>query len=95
MFILGQVQVEGHVFPCPFDVMGNRNVDILFGLNMLKRHQCRIDLKKNVLCFGDGTEAEFLNEESYRREIEAIDLEKPKGKILLNLNFFQKCKTKE
>lgn len=65
--ITGQVQVEDHVFACPFDVMANRNVDILFGLNVLRRHHCCIDLKKNVLRFGDGTEAEFLSEEAYRR----------------------------
>uniref|UniRef100_A0A915E3D7 Aspartic peptidase DDI1-type domain-containing protein n=1 Tax=Ditylenchus dipsaci TaxID=166011 RepID=A0A915E3D7_9BILA len=56
-----QVQVEGHIFPCSFDVMGDRNVDILFGLNVLRRHQCNIDLKKG--------------EEDYRRETEAIDSE--------------------
>lgn len=62
--------------------MANRNVDILFGLNMLKRHQCSIDLKKNVLCFGDGTKAEFLNEEAYRREMEAIDFENIQSKYI-------------
>lgn len=60
--ISGQVQVEGHIFPCPFDVMADQNMDILFGLNMLRRHRCSIDLNKNVLRFGDGTEAPFINE---------------------------------
>lgn len=68
---LGQVQVEGNIFPCPFDVMTDRNIDILFGLNALRRHHCSIDLQKNVLRFGDGTETPFITEEEYRRETES------------------------
>ena len=43
--------------------MGDKNMDCLFGLDMLKRHRCCIDLGKNVLRFaighgngGDGVE---------------------------------------
>lgn len=64
--------------------MGNRNVDILFGLNMLKRHHCSIDLKNNVLRFGDGTEAPFLNEQEYQKEMEIIELEKITSKSNFN-----------
>ncbi|KAI1696855.1 aspartyl protease domain-containing protein [Ditylenchus destructor] len=67
-----QVQVENHFFLCPFDVMPDRNMDILFGLNALRRHHCCIDLKKGVLRFGDGTETPFLDEEAHRREMQAI-----------------------
>ena len=38
-------------------------MDMLLGLDMLKRHQCCIDLKRNVLKFGsNGTETPFLPE---------------------------------
>ncbi|KAI1714242.1 aspartyl protease domain-containing protein [Ditylenchus destructor] len=65
-----QVQVENHFFLCPFDVMSDRNMDILFGLDALRRHNCCIDLKKRVLRFGDGTETPLLDEEAHRREME-------------------------
>ncbi len=70
--ISGKVQVEDHVFPCHFSVMGDRNMDILFGLDILRRHQCQIDLKKHVLRFGDGTETPFINEAEYQREMEKV-----------------------
>ncbi|EYB98484.1 hypothetical protein Y032_0131g1650 [Ancylostoma ceylanicum] len=42
-----QVKVEDHYFPCNFDVMADREMDLLLGLNILKRHQCNINLKTN------------------------------------------------
>ena len=46
---------------------GNKNMNRLFGLYMLKRHRCCIDLGRNVLKFpmagyGAGMEADFLHE---------------------------------
>ena len=44
----------------------NQNMDFLFGLDMLKRHRCKIDLERSALVFGlpDGQsmEAPFLHE---------------------------------
>merc|ERR1711931_153632 len=38
-------------------------MDMLLGLDMLKKHQCTIDLKKNCLVIGTtGTETPFLPE---------------------------------
>lgn len=37
-------------------------MDLLIGLDMLKRHQCCIDLKRNVLIIDGRIEAPFLPE---------------------------------
>ena len=46
--------------------LGDKNMDFLFGLDMLKRHRCKIDLEINSLFFSldDGAylEAPFLHE---------------------------------
>ena len=64
--------LQYHFFPCTIKVMdsekglGDHNMDFLFGLDMLKRHRCKIDLEKSALVFGlpDGQsmEALFLHE---------------------------------
>ncbi|CAJ0579493.1 unnamed protein product, partial [Mesorhabditis spiculigera] len=66
-----KVQVEDHIFPCNFDVLGDQNIDLLLGLNILRRHQCSIDLRTNQLIFGDGTATRFLTE----TEIETFKLD--------------------
>jgi len=75
--ILGKIHmveltIGGYDFPCSITVMdsdaglGDKNMDCLFGLDMLKRHRCCIDLAKNVLRFaisgGSTMEAPFLHE---------------------------------
>uniref|UniRef100_A0AAV2M801 Protein DDI1 homolog 2 n=1 Tax=Knipowitschia caucasica TaxID=637954 RepID=A0AAV2M801_KNICA len=60
---LAQVQIEGDFLPCSFSILEDQPMDMLLGLDMLKRHQCSIDLKKNVLLIGTtGTETRFLVE---------------------------------
>lgn len=60
---LAQVQIEGDFLPCSFSLLEDQPMDMLLGLDMLKRHQCSIDLKKNVLLIGTtGTETHFLPE---------------------------------
>lgn len=72
--ILGKIHIVdlhigGYDFPCSITVMdskeglGDKNMDCLFGLDMLKRHRCCIDLGGNVLRFPmAGLEAPFLHE---------------------------------
>ncbi|XP_068449976.1 protein DDI1 homolog 2 isoform X2 [Clinocottus analis] len=60
---LAQVQIEGDFLPCSFSILEDQPMDMLLGLDMLKRHQCAIDLKKNLVLIGTtGTETRFLPE---------------------------------
>ncbi|XP_049664811.1 protein DDI1 homolog 2 isoform X4 [Accipiter gentilis] len=58
-----QVQIEGDFLACSFSILEEQPMDMLLGLDMLKRHQCSIDLKKNVLVIGTtGSQTTFLPE---------------------------------
>lgn len=60
---LCQIQIENDFFSSSFNVLEQQPMDMLLGLDMLKRHQCVIDLKDNLLRIGTtGTETKFLNE---------------------------------
>ncbi|CAL1370390.1 unnamed protein product [Linum trigynum] len=82
--ILGRIHVApikiGNIFyPCSFIVLESPNMEFLFGLDMLRKHQCIIDLKENVLRVGGGEvsvpflqekdiPSRFLDEERYSKE---------------------------
>jgi len=66
--ILGRVhsspiEVGGRFFDCSFSVLEKADdPELIFGLDMLKRHQCCIDLKEGCLVFGTGERELFLSE---------------------------------
>lgn len=58
-----QVQIGDAFFVSSFNILEQQPMDMLLGLDMLKRHQCVIDLKNDCLKIGTtGTETKFLNE---------------------------------
>lgn len=60
---LAQIQIQDDFLPSAFSILEEQPMDMLLGLDMLKRHQCSIDLKNNVLIFGStGTTTPFLAE---------------------------------
>ncbi|KAB1272514.1 Protein DDI1-like protein 1 [Camelus dromedarius] len=60
---LAQIQIEGDFLQCSFSILEEQPMDMLLGLDMLRTHQCSIDLKKNVLVIGTtGTQTYFLPE---------------------------------
>ncbi|KAI9185977.1 hypothetical protein LWI28_012627 [Acer negundo] len=82
--ILGRIHVApikiGSIFyPCSFLVLDSPNMEFLFGLDMLRKHQCIIDLNENVLRVGGGEvsvpflqekdiPSRFLDEEKYSKQ---------------------------
>ncbi|TQE05422.1 hypothetical protein C1H46_009012 [Malus baccata] len=82
--ILGRIHVApikiGSIFyPCSFMVLDALNMELLFGLDMLRKHQCIIDLNENVMRVGGGEvsvpflqekdiPSRFLDEERFSKE---------------------------
>merc|ERR1719382_2350102 len=60
---MAQIQIEKDFLTSSFSILEDQPMDMLLGLDMLKKHQCTLDLKKNVLVIGTtGTETPFLSE---------------------------------
>ncbi|XP_055342975.1 protein DDI1 homolog 2-like [Paramacrobiotus metropolitanus] len=58
-----QMEFGGAFLTTSFSVLDGNNMQILLGLDMMKRHQMIIDLKRNVLVIGTtGAETAFLHE---------------------------------
>ncbi|CAI4061489.1 hypothetical protein SUVZ_05G2260 [Saccharomyces uvarum] len=55
-----QVKIETQYIPCSFTVL-DTDIDVLIGLDMLKRHLACVDLKDNVLKIAE-VETKFLSE---------------------------------
>lgn len=85
-----QLQIENDFLITSFSVLQEQPMDVLLGLDMLKRHQCNIDLQSNVLRIGTtGTETKFLPEnelpECARLSISPEDEMKVMGDVNMGL----------
>lgn len=72
-----EIKIGNAIMPCAFTVMEGKDVDLLLGLDMLKRYQACIDLRGNKLVLGEGNEVQFLPESEIPKEQEEAMVDEP------------------
>jgi DNA damage-inducible protein 1 len=72
-----EIQIGQYNLASSFTVMEGKDVDLLLGLDMLKRHQMCIDLKKNCLRI-ESDEIQFLGESEIPKMMEEVLENEPK-----------------
>ncbi|KIW05829.1 uncharacterized protein PV09_03035 [Verruconis gallopava] len=71
-----KIQIGDAELDCAFTVMEGKDVDLLFGLDMLRRHQACIDLLKGELRF-PHTSVKFLPESEIPKKFEETMMDEP------------------